>query len=66
MKQNGVPKFYWQGGYGAFSVSVSKEQAVIDYIAKQAIKHRRLTFQDELREFFEKHRVKWDERYVWD
>jgi REP element-mobilizing transposase RayT len=66
MKQNGALKFYWQGGYGAFSVSASKEKAVSEYIANQPMKHRELTFQDELRAFLTKHRMKWDERYVWD
>jgi type I restriction enzyme M protein len=28
--------------------------------------HRRKTFQDEVREFFRKHEVQFDERYVWD
>jgi putative transposase len=66
MKQNGVPKFYWQGGYGAFSVSASKEKTVSDYIANQSVKHRKLTFQDELRAFLTKHRMEWDERFLWD
>lgn len=66
MKKNGVPRFYWQSGYGAFSVSASSEKDVSAYIANQAERHRKLSFQDELREFLKKHRVEWDERYVWD
>jgi REP element-mobilizing transposase RayT len=60
------PKFYWQTGYGAFSVSASKEQKVADYIANQERHHRRMTFQQEFRKFLEKHRVEYDERYIWD
>lgn len=60
------PKFYWQTGYGAFSVSASNERKVADYIANQERHHRRMTFQQEFRKFLEKHRVVYDERYVWD
>ena len=58
--------FAWQAGYGAFSVSKSNAQTVRDYIAKQQEHHRRTTFQDEYRLFLERHRVAFDERYVWE
>jgi REP element-mobilizing transposase RayT len=58
--------FYWQAGYGAFSVSQSGVAAVCKYIEMQAQHHRKITFQDELRAFLRKHRVEYDERYVWD
>ena len=59
-------KFHWQGGYGAFSVSQSHVEQVRRYIAAQEHHHRKTTFQDELREFFRKYEVDYDERYVWD
>ena len=34
-------------------------------MATQAKHHRKVTFQDEYRQFLEKHRVEFDERYVW-
>ena len=58
--------FAWQSGYGAFSVSESNAQTVRDYIGKQHEHHRRTTFQDEYRIFLERHRVAFDERYVWE
>ena len=58
--------FYWQGGYGAFSVSQSNVKAVTKYIAGQREHHRRQTFQDEFRAFLKRHDVPYDERYVWD
>jgi len=58
--------FYWQAGYGAFSVSQSKVEAVRRYIRQQAEHHRKTTFQDEFRQFLRKHRIEFDERYVWD
>jgi putative transposase len=58
--------FYWQNGYGAFSVSQSNVSAVQRYIATQEEHHRRVTFQDEFRAFLKKHGVEYEERYVWD
>jgi len=42
------PKFRWQRGFGAFSVSLSRVPAVIRYIARQEEHHRRKTFAEEL------------------
>jgi REP element-mobilizing transposase RayT len=58
--------FCWQAGYAAFSVSQSNVEAVTDYIATQEEHHRRMSFQDELRELMRRHAIEWDERYVWD
>jgi putative transposase len=59
-------KFAWQTGYAAFSVSESNVKAVKEYIAKQEERHHRMTFQEEYRQFLEKHGVAYDEKYVWD
>ena len=59
-------KFYWQNGYGAFSVSQSNLNQVIRYIERQEQHHRRVTFQDEYRAFLKKYKIEYDERYVWD
>ena len=60
------PAFYWQVGYGAFSVSPSQSDIVKHYIANQEEHHRTDTFQDEYRKLLQLHEVEWDERYVWD
>jgi REP element-mobilizing transposase RayT len=60
------PQFYWQSGYGAFSVSPSNEPQVRTYIETQEEHHKRTTYQDEFRTLLRKHEVEWDERYVWD
>jgi putative transposase len=59
-------RFQWQAGYGAFSVSQSQSNVVDRYIAEQEKHHRRRTFQDEFREFLKKHKLEYDERYVWE
>ena len=58
--------FYWQSGYGAFSVSPSMVHSVKRYIANQEEHHRTMTFQEEFRKILEKHGIEFDERYVWD
>jgi REP element-mobilizing transposase RayT len=58
--------FYWQNGYGAFSVSPSLGNLVERYIADQERHHRTMTFQDEFRAFCRRHGVAFDERFVWD
>ena len=66
LKEKGVHGFAWQNGYGAFSVSESNVEAVIAYIADQAEHHRKCSFQEEIRELLKRHRVSFDERYLWD
>ena len=58
--------FSWQKGYGAFSVSQSNLDAVLDYVERQEEHHQRRSFQDEFRELCRKHEVAIDERYVWE
>lgn len=58
--------FYWQNGYGVFSVSESNVEDVKRYIATQEEHHKKISFQDEFRRFCERHGIPYDERYVWD
>jgi REP element-mobilizing transposase RayT len=65
-KTKGLNSFYWQNGYGAFSISPSHVDALKRYIAKQEEHHRTESFQDEFRRLLKKYGVESDERYVWD
>ena len=58
--------FFWQRGYGAFSVSPSQLEAVLQYIEAQQEHHRTRTFQEEFRDLLRRHGVNFDESYVWD
>jgi REP element-mobilizing transposase RayT len=58
--------FFWQRGYGAFSVSVSQLDAVLQYLQTQEEHHRTRTFQEEYRELLRRHEIEFDERYVWE
>lgn len=58
--------FAWQDGFAAFSVGQTQVPVVKEYIANQKEKHGRQKFEDEMRVFFEKYGIEFDERYVWD
>jgi putative transposase len=58
--------FYWQEGYGAFSVGQTEDELVIKYIANQKEHHQRKDYKTEFRGFLSKYRIEYDERYVWD
>jgi REP element-mobilizing transposase RayT len=59
-------KFYWQDGYGIFSVNPSEIDVVVNYIRKQEEHHRKRTFKEEFIAFLTKYGIEYDERYVWD
>ena len=65
-KGENLHSFQWQTGYGAFSVSRSHIEKVMDYIRNQKEHHRKSGFQDEFRGLLKKYDVEYDERYVWD
>jgi len=68
MKDQGAvyEHFFWQHGYGAFSVSPTHVDDVVGYISGQEEHHRQATFQEEFRRFLERYGIEYDERYVWD
>lgn len=58
--------FFWQRGYGAFSMSPSQLDALLQYVNNQQKHHLTRTFQEEYRDLLGKHGVDFDERYIWD
>ena len=58
--------FYWQNGYGMFSVGPTHVEEVKAYIEAQVEHHRKQTFQEEFRAFLERYSISYDERYLWD
>jgi putative transposase len=58
--------FAWQSGYGIFSIGFSQIETVRSYIAGQEKHHRKISFQDEVRELLRRYEIEFDERYVWD
>jgi REP element-mobilizing transposase RayT len=68
MKRQGpeYAKFYWQSGYGCFSLGPSQLDRLLHYIDNQEEHHKTVTFQDEFQTFLRKYNIEYDERYVWD
>ena len=58
------PKFRWQEGYAAFSVSASMRPTIQKYIAGQEEHHRVKSFREELIGFLKKSGVPYDERFL--
>lgn len=58
--------FYWQRGYGMFSVSPTHLADTEKYVRTQEEHHRKRTFQEEFRGFMRRYGIEFDERYVWD
>jgi REP-associated tyrosine transposase len=56
--------FQWQEGYSIFTVSASMLATVTAYIRRQEEHHRKVSFIDELKQFLEKHGVKYDPKYL--
>ena len=57
--------FAWQEGYGAFSLGVSQVERTKNHIESQAEHHRKASFQEEFLAFLKKHKMDYDDRYVW-
>ncbi len=62
LKTNAARGFAWQSGYGAFSVSQSKRQEVIEYIRVQEEHHRRHAFEDEYVGLLKKNEIAFEDR----
>ena len=65
-KGQAYSNFYWQDGYGIFSINPTETDKVIDYIQLQQEHHKHKSFQDEFIAFLKKYQVEYDERYMWD
>lgn len=68
IKEKGLTKynFNWQSGFGAFSVSHSQLDKVINYIINQKEHHRKRTFKEEYIELLRKYEVEYDEKYLFE
>src|SRR3954468_6738966 len=66
LKTKGPRAFKWQEGYGGFTIGESGVDALVRYIARQKVHHRRQTFQEEFLELLAKYKQIYDPRYIWD
>ena len=58
--------FYWQGGYGAFSVSPKQMNVVKRYIENQREHHTHKSFKEEYTEMLHKSNIDYTADYLWD
>ena len=59
-------RFFWQRGYGMFSISPKDRDEAEHYVRHQEEHHRRQTFQDEYRAILTRYGIEFEEQYVWD
>ena len=62
----GLQSFYWQDGYGVFSVSPGHLVELRKYIRNQEEHHQSVSFQDEFRGLLRKYDIEYDEDRIWD
>jgi len=62
----GLRGFEWQAGYGVFSVGMREFEVERHYIERQEEHHKKVSFQDELRNLLQEHGMEYDEKYVCD
>lgn len=58
--------FQWQSGFSSFTVSESCVQQVAQYIENQQEHHKKVSFEDELKSFLDKHGIKYDPLHYLD
>ena len=65
-KGKAYKNFYWQSGYGAFSVQPSNVESTIRYIQNQRKHHRNMSFKQEYIRFLREYKIEYNEKYTWD
>ena len=66
IETHGPPGFRLAERLRNFSIVFSQIETVKEYIAGQEEHHRKISFQDEFRQFLKRYKIEFDERYVWD
>jgi putative transposase len=59
-------KFYWQAGFGAFSVSKRDVDMIINYIKNQEEHHTKNSFKNEYIRFLKENEIEFKDEYLFD
>jgi len=59
-------KFYWQAGFGAFTVSKKDVTMILNYIKNQEEHHKKKTFRDEYLKFLKENEIEFKEEYIFE
>jgi REP element-mobilizing transposase RayT len=65
-EEAGVGQFEWQKGFGAFSISYDRIEAIRSYIRNQKEHHKTITFQDEYMDFLQRHGIEFRSEYLFE
>jgi putative transposase len=63
-KGSGYRNFYWQDGYGGFSVSSHDINIITNYISNQKEHHKKISFMDEYRQLLKEYGIAFEEKYL--
>ena len=67
MREEGkIESFQWQKGFGAFTASYDRVDAIRNYIRNQKEHHKTKTFQEEYIEFLERHGIEFQLEYLFE
>lgn len=66
IKSPNLENFFWQEGYGAFSINNSQIDILKQYIKDQRQHHVKHTFEEEYRDLLKSHKIEFNEKYLWD
>lgn len=58
--------FFWQDGYGAFSVCKNNLEHIKKYIRNQREHHKEIDFKNEFVKILIHNKAEYDEKYLWD
>jgi len=59
-------KFYWQAGFGVFSVSKKDVPIILNYIKNQEEHHKIQSFKDEYIDFLKENEIEFKNEYLFD
>ncbi len=65
-KDKQFANFFWQNGYGAFSVNPAQIDIVVNYIKNQHEHHSKKGFKDEYLSLLKTYKVEYNEDYIWE
>lgn len=65
MRERHSPRFGWQNGYAAFSVSQSRAAEVAAYIYGQEAHHKRVDFEDEYVSLLKRNEIRFEAERLW-
>jgi REP element-mobilizing transposase RayT len=63
-KGDAYKNFYWQDGYGGFSVSASQINVVKRYIINQKEHHKKVSYLDEYKHLLDEYGIPYEDRFL--